>query len=189
MNTAIKISVYSFFYSFWFAFIIWVSLWLTVPFTWVMSQLEVVGGRVGCILIIFLWGISICLLAIAPIWWIKKIGLDIAQKTARNIVFVILLLGCMVLCTIFWSNFVDGKLYNCTDAVGFDFLQPGNWIHGAYVTVTKINPADPMNMPDSVKQGWSVPKLWLLWWSFVVASVVASASLASLLFWWRKPID
>jgi len=63
-----------------------------------------------------------------------------------------------------------------------EFLHPGDWVHGDYVTVPKINPNDSMSMPDSIKQGWSVPKLWLLWWSFVAASVAVSASLASLFF-------
>ena len=108
----------------------------------------------------------------------------------KTIVFLILMLVCAISCTIVWGDFVDGKLYNCTDSIPFGFLHPGDWVHsnnGLFVAaVTKIDPSDPMDKPDSLKEGWSVPKLWLLWWSFVAASVVMSASLTFLFFRHRK---
>src|SRR5271170_3737184 len=104
----------------------------------------------------------------------------------KTFTFLVLLSGCTIFCTVVWDKYNDDKLYNCTDAIGFDFLHPGDWVHGNYITVPKINPSDPMDKPDSIKEGWSVPKLWLLWWSFVAASVVFSASLTFLIFRHRK---
>src|SRR5690348_16935789 len=106
----------------------------------------------------------------------------------KAVTFFTLLVGCLLVCTIAWGAWFPGKLYNCTDAVGFDFLQPGNWVHGNYVTVVKINPYDSMSMPDSIKEGWSVPKLWLLWWSFVAVSVAISALLTSLIFFLARKL-
>jgi len=105
---------------------------------------------------------------------------------ARNKTFVILLVGCTIFCTFVWDKFIADKLYNCTDEVGFDFLQPGNWVHGDYKTVPQIATGRSMSEPDTIKEGWSVPKLWLLWWSFVAASVAISALLAFLICWRKK---
>ncbi len=105
--------------------------------------------------------------------------------------FLILMLVCTISCAVIWGDFVDGKLYNCTDSIPFGFLHPGDWVHShngiSVAVVTKITPTDPMEKPDSIEEGWSVPKLWLLWWSFVVASVVISASSAFLFFrYWKS---
>jgi len=35
-----------------------------------------------------------------------------------------------------------------------------------------------MSQPDSIKEGWSLGKLWLLWLSLVAASVAVSRLLA-----------
>jgi len=108
------------------------------------------------------------------------------MKSAFEItMFFTVLLVCAVCCTVVWDKLVADKLYNCTDAIGFDFLHPGHWIHGNYITVPQIVTGRSMSEPDTFKQGWSIPKLWLLWCSFTVTSVAVSA-LLTFLFCWRK---
>src|SRR6185437_1708797 len=105
--------------------------------------------------------------------------------------FLFLILVSTIVCANIWGNCVDGKLYNCTDLIPFGFLHPGDWIHShngvSIAVVPKINSSDPMDKPDSIKEGWNVPKLWLLWWSFVFVSVAISAALTFLIFHSRKP--
>jgi hypothetical protein len=87
--------------------------------------------------------------------------------------FVGVLVVMLILCTNVWGQFVTDRLYNCTDAVGFDFLQPGNWVHGHIEYVEKIAPRS-MSEPDSIKMGWSNVGLWTLWYSMFGASLIIS---------------
>jgi hypothetical protein len=104
----------------------------------------------------------------------------------KTVAFLFLILVCAISCIAIWNNFVDGKLYNCTDSIPFGFLHSGDWVHShnglSVAVVTKIDPSDPMDKPDSIKEGWSIPKLWLLWLAFVAASVAISASFTFLIF-------
>jgi len=171
----------------WFGFVLWLSLWFSVLAGWLEEKLlpTKTPAQIQFVIMLTLWSGFVSLLAWLPIWWMKKRGWEIAQVTGRNLMFVILLLGCTTICTIAWDNFVAGQLYNCTDSVPYDFLRPGDWVHSfdgkPVVVVSKINPRDSMEKPDSIKEGWSIPKLWLLWWSFVVASIAISASLTFLI--------
>jgi hypothetical protein len=90
------------------------------------------------------------------------------------IVFVVMTIGC----TIVWDRVIADKLYDCTDAVGFDYWQPGNWIHGKYQSVPKVTHGRSMSEPDTIKAGWSVTGLWCLWFAFVGGSLVMSFFLA-----------
>ena len=108
----------------------------------------------------------------------------------RAVIFLVLLVACIIGCTFIWDSSVDGKIYNCTDSIPFGFLHPGDWVHAhdglPVAIVPKINPTDPMNKPDTIKEGWSIPKLWVLWGAFVFTSVAISAPLAFLSFRCRK---
>jgi hypothetical protein len=94
--------------------------------------------------------------------------------------FVITLLVMTVACTIAWEVFVNGTLYNCTDPGWLDFLSLGDWVHFDHgvVYVPHIVTDRPMSDPDTLKQGWSVARLWYLWCSFVAVSLFLSVSLA-----------
>jgi hypothetical protein len=94
--------------------------------------------------------------------------------------FVIVMLVMIIVCTLVWELFVNGSLYNCTDPGFLDFLNPGDWVHFHHgVTyVQHIVTGRSMSDPDTIRQGWSVAKLWCLWWSFVFASFLISAALA-----------
>jgi hypothetical protein len=181
-------------YCIWFGFTLWLSFWFLVPAGWLEWKLLPTKTPAGVefAVMVILWSGFVCLLALLPIWWMRKRRLEIApQSITRNVTFVVLLLGCTTYCTIAWDNFVARKLYNCTDSIPFDFLRPGDWVHShdgiSVAVVPKINPSDPMDKPDTIKEGWSIPKLWLLWWAFVCASIAISASLAFLTFRSRKP--
>jgi hypothetical protein len=177
-------------YCLWFGFVLWLSLWFTALAGWLEWKLLPVKtpAQVEFFIMLILYSGFVGLFAWLPIRWMKKRHWEIAQ-TGRSITFVILLLGCATLSAIAWDNFVAEKFYNCTDSVPFDFLHPGDWVHGNYIFVPQINPTDPMDKPDSIKEGWSVPKLWILWWPFIFASVAISAALAFLIFYRSKKIS
>jgi hypothetical protein len=69
-------------------------------------------------------------------------------------------------------------LYNCTDAVRFDYLHPGDWVHGQVAAVDHVVAGRSMSEPDTIKKGWSVAGLWGLWISFFGVSLVVSFVLA-----------
>lgn len=92
--------------------------------------------------------------------------------------FVIALVVTTIVCTIVWQGVVNERLYDCTDAAGFDYWQPGNWVHGHVAVVHQVVHGRSMSEPDTIKEGWSVGRLWHLWYSFVVSSFVASILLA-----------
>ena len=102
----------------------------------------------------------------------------ISPYSVGTFVFVmVLMLG---ISTIVWDKEVDGKLYHCTDALFFDFLQPGNWVHGKIDYVPEIDVHRSMSLHDEVKEGWTVFDLWLLWSGFWFASAAISCAVASI---------
>jgi hypothetical protein len=46
-----------------------------------------------------------------------------------TIKFCVALIALTIINTAIWQELVDGRLYDCTDAFGFDYWQPGDWIH------------------------------------------------------------
>ena len=95
--------------------------------------------------------------------------------------FVIVAFVMTIACTIVWQEFVTDKLYNCTDPAWLDFLSPGNWVHihdGKPVAFVPVIIGGSMSDPDTIKDGWSIARLWYLWYSFVAVSVVISILLA-----------
>jgi hypothetical protein len=102
-------------------------------------------------------------------------------------IFLILLIGCIIGCTILWQNFVTDMLYNCTDSGGApDFLLSSrHWVHQP-VAVHHVASGRSMSEPDAIRAGWSLTTLELLRWALVGVSIVASW-LASDVTWSRKP--
>ena len=92
--------------------------------------------------------------------------------------FVIALIATMVMFSMIWGGFITDTLYNCTDAVGFDYLQPGICVHGQVAIVDHVVAGRSMSEPDTIKKGWSGPRLWTLWISFFAVSLVCSFVLA-----------
>ena len=85
-----------------------------------------------------------------------------------------------VVCTIVWEEFVDGKVYDCTDPL-FGYLSPDGWIGGnnfPVVVVKHVDSGRPMKDSDEIKEGWSVTRLWYLWSTLFGGSLITSFLLA-----------
>ena len=93
--------------------------------------------------------------------------------------FLVSLILMTIVCTVAWE-LVNERVYDCTDAFGFDYWQPGNWVHRNVAVVRQVVHHRSMSEPDTIKEGWSVAGLWRLWYSFAASSVVASVLLAFL---------
>jgi hypothetical protein len=87
-----------------------------------------------------------------------------------------------IVCASIWGGVIDDHLYHCTDAVGLDYFQPGNWVHGRIEYVKKIDVHRSMSEPDTIKDGWNVPGLWCLWLGLFGASLAVSHLLARVRF-------
>ncbi len=89
-----------------------------------------------------------------------------------------------IVCVLAWEFLVAGKLYNCTDPAFFGYLEPGDWVHAwddhPIKVVSHVVPDGNMNHPDTIKEGWTVIRLWYLWFAFFGTSVAISAVLARL---------
>jgi hypothetical protein len=94
-------------------------------------------------------------------------------RTLKTIAkFAIVLIATTGVFSMIWEGFVTDTLYNCTDAVGFGYLHPGDWVHGHVAVVEPIVASRSMSEPDALKKGWSTDGLWALWISFFAASLV-----------------
>lgn len=91
-------------------------------------------------------------------------------------VFVVSILVMAFVCIWAWDNFVNGKLYFCTDGGTMDFIFVGDWVHHPE-PVAHVVPRQ-MSQPDEIKVGWSITGLWWLWGAFVGGSVLLSALFA-----------
>jgi hypothetical protein len=109
--------------------------------------------------------------------------LNAVRKTLRGAAkFIMAFFMMTVICTVTWEVFVDGKVYNCTDAVFVDYLKPGDWVHEWDDHPIKVVPQvvrdENMSDPDTIEEGWTVTRLWYLWYLFFTTSVVISTVLA-----------
>ena len=115
--------------------------------------------------------------------------LDVGQETQamRSIakyllktVFALVLLAIPM--SIAWDSTFPGKIYYCTDDIGFDYLIPGNWVHGEIEYVDDVSAAMSRSMsePDVLLRGWSVARLWLIWSAMFGSSLVVALFVARL---------
>ncbi|HZV35288.1 MAG TPA: hypothetical protein VFB72_12000 [Verrucomicrobiae bacterium] len=85
---------------------------------------------------------------------------------------------------VMWGVFVAPNLYNCTDdgPTGiWGFVFPGmGWPHGYYrvVQVKHIVPDMDMSHPDTIKAGWTMTGIWVLWSAFVTGSLLSALLVA-----------
>ena len=96
--------------------------------------------------------------------------------------FFIVLTAMTILCTFVWESLAK-ELYDCTDDIGVPgYWTPGDWIHNQdgnpIISVQRVAHGRSMSEPDSIKAGWNIISLWLLWFSFVAVSITASTLLA-----------
>lgn len=90
--------------------------------------------------------------------------------------FVAILTACLVVASACWDSFVVGKLYHCTDEIGFGLLSPGDWVHEDVAAVPKIDPSATMSEPDQILTGWSIGRLRVLWLGMIGASLLVSGA-------------
>ena len=96
--------------------------------------------------------------------------------------FLLIFFVATIINTIAWDTLINGKLYNCTDAIGFDYLHPGDWVHNwddhVIETVAHVVPDGDMSHPDTIEEGWTIGRLWYLWDAFFALSIIISTALA-----------
>jgi hypothetical protein len=102
-------------------------------------------------------------------------------KLLTATIFLATLCAMTIVCTTVWQSLIADRLYRCTDAAGLDFLSPGEWVHDP-ATVAVVIRSRSMEEPDTIRSGWSVNRLWGLWWAFVAISVGVSLVVARLPF-------
>jgi hypothetical protein len=90
------------------------------------------------------------------------------NRIAKLVIVMVLM---TVTSSMIWNRFVTDTLYNCTDAVGYDYFHPGDWVHARVAFVSHIVTGRSMSEPDTIKEGWSKADLWSLWISFFVVSL------------------
>ena len=179
------------------AYCVWfvVTLALSVLFfrlvVWIENRAGIFSAMRFWIMLLSWFGFVV-VVAWVPVWFLKKRASDSGRLIARTAMFLIMMLACTIFSEIIWDTCFAGKIYNCTDDNLGGFFKPGGWVHDRkgvpVMVVAQITPHDTMDKPDTIKEGWSVPKLWLLWWSFIAASIAISASLTFLIFPSRKLI-
>jgi len=93
--------------------------------------------------------------------------------------FIATFATCTAIAAIIWQMAFPGKIYHCTDATGFDYLSPGDWVHGEWASVEVIETHQDMTKPDTIKMGWTPAKLWWVWLGMVGTSAAASVFVAA----------
>lgn len=185
INAAIKNSATLLGFSIWYCFSLWVAFWLMFPVGWVEGKLPFakLPGRHSFAIFLLSWAGCVFLVSWISIRWARKRQWTITRSMGRNVTFLFLLLACTVYCATVWDKYIAGNLYVCTDSVPWVFVHPGDWVHGDYVIIPQDRFPHSMSEPDAVKEGWSVPKLWCLWLSWIAASVGISALLSFFSCW------
>jgi hypothetical protein len=91
------------------------------------------------------------------------------------------------ICTVTWQNQVGTKYRHIDDIGWFGFLSPGQWVDETVVTVPKLilTPAtwhmdENGYVPDTILEGWSVPRLWRYWWSYLAVDLAVALALTAI---------
>jgi hypothetical protein len=92
--------------------------------------------------------------------------------------------------TVAWQKYVAADFYDCVDEAIPGYWEPGFWVHAhdgqSVKTVLRIIHSPSIANPDTIKQGWTVPRLLALWFAFFTVSVVVSLALARIPWTPRK---
>jgi len=98
--------------------------------------------------------------------------------------FALVFLVTTIICTTVWEFFVKDHLYNDTDGGFLDYLDPGDWVVAfdghPIETVPHVVLDRNMEHPDTLEAGWTVERLWYLWFALLATSIGVSAALASM---------
>jgi hypothetical protein len=103
-------------------------------------------------------------------------------------IFVFAMIAATIGYTYLWDYQVAGRVYVCTDSGSMDYIimdwasiNNGHW---PAIVVKQIHQNVTMNDPDEIIEGWSVPRLWALWYSLLASSILLSIMAAGFP-WWR----
>jgi hypothetical protein len=112
----------------------------------------------------------------------------IAKYLLKALVAVIILTIPM---SIAWEAIFPGRIYFCTDVVGLDYFQPGNWVHGEIDFVEDVTSASSRSMsdPDIIVRGWTTERLWMAWSTMFGASVIVAVLVARFRWLSRSPVS
>jgi len=100
------------------------------------------------------------------------------KTIAVTIKFLLVLIIATIGWSVVWQYTLTGHVYDCTDEVGFDYLSPGDWVHGSIEYVDTIDTARVMELPDTLKRGWTIHHLWGIWLTMSALSVGAALLLS-----------
>jgi len=104
--------------------------------------------------------------------------LSMTRPLIRIAIFIGAMFVSTIACAVIWQYQVTDNLYHCTDSVGFDyFAGPSGWVHGDVA-------GHPGDYGDTIKPGWNMAKLKVLWIGFMAISF-----LLSLLVAWLPKFD
>jgi len=70
------------------------------------------------------------------------------------------LIPLLAVCTVLWQAWFPGKIYYCTDEIGFDFLMPNGMVH---YPVPFEHIIISSSMGDEILVGWTLLGLRLVW--------------------------
>jgi len=100
-------------------------------------------------------------------------------------------------CTVVWEMELGGKYYHVDDATEIcpeGFLEPGEWVDDTAVSVKVVglptswtHAIDRKFYPDHIQEGWTVARLWRVWWWFLAADI--GATLGLWLLPWRNTVS
>ncbi len=98
----------------------------------------------------------------------------------RLLKFIAAFMILTIILTVAWDAIFPGRVYLCTDSVPFDYISPGEWIHGSFETVDSISSlrARGMEDPDAIIKGWTLGRLWAIWGGLFAASILLSGVIA-----------
>jgi hypothetical protein len=104
--------------------------------------------------------------------------------------FLLVFVVMTVINTVAWQKYVAANLYDCVDEAIPGYWEPGFWVHAhdgeSVKTVPQIIHHESMADPDTIKKGWSVPRLLGLWVALFTGSVVVSLLLTPIPWTPRK---
>jgi len=133
-----------------------------------------------CVFPVFISFPFLGVVMLVSVFYARLRSQTIRRRLKIGVKFIVSIIVMTIICTIVWQDFVTEYLYDNTDENMMGFLDPFSgdfWIgEGGFpvVTVQHVVHGRGMSEPDEIKEGWSIPKLWCLWFSFVVFSLVIS---------------
>jgi hypothetical protein len=97
------------------------------------------------------------------------------MKTIISLIkFLVVLTIATIVWIVVWQCTLSGHVYDSTDDMGFDYFSPGDWVRGSIEYVDIIDTSRTMDMPDSIKKGWTTHHLWGIWLIMTAFSVSLS---------------